>query len=351
MAWRTRRAGCVRHTIVKLIRTCLYAAALGAQTPPFSVPKVGQIEYYGIHKVGLARVRKSLGLKSGDPLPPSKGDLEDRLEKVPGVVQARLEAICCQPDGTAVLFIGIEEKGAPHFSFRSPPGGSAALPADIVNSYRKLLVAIEAAGRRGSTAEDLTQGHPLMADPDARALQQGFQGYAKDHLNLLHDVLRNAADETQRALAATLIGYAPDKTKVVGDLEYAMQDPDESVRANAMRALGAIAVLASREPDLGIHISATWFVEMLNSIVLSDRFKAATALVNLTEKDGRTALEQIRERALGSVLEMAQWRNLRYALPAYILLGRLGGVSEQKIEESWNRGDREAVVMRFAGKH
>src|ERR1051326_7316932 len=112
------------------------------------------------------------------------------------------------------------------------------------------------------------------------------------------------------SFSARSCAIPPEKTKVINDLESAMQDPDESVRANAMRALGAIAVLASREPELGIHISATWFVEMLNSIVLSDRFKAATALVNLTEKDGKAALEQIRSRALGSVLEMAQWKNL-----------------------------------------
>lgn len=151
-------------------------------------------------------------------------------------------------------------------------------------------------------------------------------------------------------MAATIIGYAPDKTKVASDLEYAMQDPDESVRANAMRSLTAIAVLAVRDPDLEIRISTTWFVEMLNSIVLSDRYKAATALVNLTEKDAKAALDQIRGRALGSVLEMAQWKNLRYALPSYILLGRMAGVSEQAIQGSWNKGDRDAVVLRFVGK-
>jgi hypothetical protein len=338
----------MRHTLVKPICTCLCAATLLAQPPRFSVPRIGPIEYYGVHKLALPRISKTLNLKSGDPLPPSKGDLEDRLEKIPGVVQARLEAICCQPDGTAVLFVGIEEKGAPHFAFRSPPSAEVGLPPEVGAAYDKLLAAIEAAGRRGSTAEDLTQGHALMADPDARSLQQGFAAYSKDHLDLLRNVIRNASDPGQRAMSATIIGYAPDKTKVVNDLEYAMQDPDESVRANAMRAMGAIAVLASREPDLGIRISATWFVEMLNSIVLSDRFKAATALVNLTEKDGKAALDQIRERAEGSVLEMAQWKNLRYALPAYILLGRMAGVSEHTIEESWNRGQRDTVVMRFA---
>jgi hypothetical protein len=213
-----------------------------------------------------------------------------------------------------------------------------------------MMGAIEAAARRGSTAEDLTQGHSLMADPDSRELQQSFIAYAGANLDLLRNVLRTSADDDQRAMAATIIGYAPDKTKVVPDLEFAMQDPDESVRANAMRALTAVSVLATRNPDLGIHISPTWFIEMLNSIVLSDRIKASTALVNLTEKDGKPTLDQINERALGSVLEMAQWHNLRYALPSYILLGRIAGLDEKQIQESWSNGQRSAVVMRFAGK-
>ena len=334
---------------VKLYGTCFFAVALAAQ-PAVGVPKIGHIEYYGVHKLADQRIAKALGWKAGDPLPPSKADLEEKLEQIPGVVRSRVEAVCCQDDGSAVLFVGIEEKGARHFAFRSPPVGDAALPAEASDAYQRMVSAMTEAGRRGSTAEDLTQGHALAADPDVREIERSFTPYAKEHLDLLRQVLRNSGDEEQRAMAATIIAYAPDKTKVIGDLEYALQDPDEAVRANAMKALGAIAVLGVRQPDLEIRISPTWFVEMLNSIVLSDRVKAATALVSLTEKDGAAAIGQIRERALGSVLEMAQWKTLRYALPAYILLGRMAGVSEQQIEQSWSSGDRAAVVMQFAGK-
>lgn len=328
---------------------CVFAVCAAAQGVPGAMgpPRIGHIEYYGIHKLAPARIAKALGLKTGDPLPPSKGDVEDKLDNVPGVVAARIEAACCSEDGRAILFVGIEEKGGAHFNFRSPPAGNSVLPPDAHEAYDKLLAAIGDAAHRGSTAEDLTQGHALAADPDARALQQGFTEYAKEHFDLLRDVVRNASDPEERALAAALIGYAPDKTRVTSDLEYAMQDPDETVRANAMRSLTAIAVLAALEPQRGIHISPTWFVEMLNSVVLGDRVKAANALVSLTEKDAKSTLTQIRERALGSVLEMAQWQSLRYALPSYILLGRMAGVSESAIQESWSSGHRDVVVMRF----
>jgi hypothetical protein len=306
------------------------------------VPRVGDIEFYGLHKLSEQKLLHTLHLKTGDALPPSKGDLEDELEKIAGVVLAHVEAACCE-DGKTTLFIGIEEKGAPHLAFRSAPSGDAVLPDDVADIYQRFLDAVRDAARRGSTAEDLTSGHSLMADPAARLLQFQFADFAGAHLSLLQDVLRDSNDEDQRAMAATIIGYAPNKNDVVNDLENAMQDPDESVRSNALRALNAIAVLARLEPRLHIHVSPTWFVEMLNSIVLSDRTRAANALVTLTDQDA-AALDQIRERALDSVVEMAQWKNLRYALPAFILVGRLAGMNEAEIQKAWTSGDRQAAI-------
>lgn len=305
-------------------------------------PRVGGIEFYGLHKLSEQKLLHVLHLKAGDPLPPSKGDLEDELEKISGVVLAHVEAVCCE-DGKTTLFIGIEEKGAPHLAFRSAPSGDAVLPENLVDTYHKFLEAVRDAARRGSTAEDLTAGHSLMADPDARDLQEQFADFAGAHLPLLHDVLRDSEDEEQRAMAATIIGYAVNKKDVLNDLEFALQDPDEAVRANALRSLNAIAVLARLQPRLGIHVSPTWFIEMLNSIVLSDRTRAADALVTLTSQDAASALSQIRERALDSVVEMAQWKELRYALPPFILVGRLAGMNEEEIQRAWTSG-RQAVI-------
>jgi HEAT repeat protein len=211
------------------------------------------------------------------------------------------------------------------------------------------LHAIETAARRGSTREDLTHGHPLAADPDAREIQERFLEFAAKRLVEIRDVLRNSGDEEQRAIAAGIIGYAPNKKGVINDLEYAVQDPDEGVRSSAMRALNAIAVLAVKQPELDIHISPTWFVEMLNSIVLSDRTRATNALITLTDTRPPDTLALLRERALPSLVEMAQWNSLRYALPAFILVGRIGGLSEQMIQDSWTKGQRAAVILDVVG--
>ena len=321
-----------------LCLSLITAALLGAQAP-----RVDDIEFFGLHKLSEQKLLHTLHVKPGDPLPPSKGDLEDELEQIPGVVQARVEAACCD-QGKTTLFIGIEEKGAPHLAFRSPPAGSAVLPEDETNTYHKFLEAVRDAAHHGSTAEDLTNGHSLMADPDARDLQLQFAEFAGAHLPLLRDVLRDSDDAEQRAIAATLIGYAPNKKDVLNDLEYALQDPEEAVRANGLRSLNAIAVLARLQPQLGTHVSPTWIVEMLNSIVLSDRTRAADVLVTLTDQGDAAALDQIRDRALDAVVEMAQCKVLRYALPPFILAGRLAGMNEQEIQKAWTGGDRQAVI-------
>lgn len=310
--------------------------------PP--IPRIGIVDFYGLHKVSPDRVLKTLGVREGDLLPPSKEEVEEHLESIPEVVQARLEAVCC-PGGSVSLFVGIEERGAPHFALRSVPAGAALLPPDVMDDYGKFLSALRNAAARGKGAEDLTQGHSLMADPDARAFQTRFLAIARDQLPLLSDVLRNSSDEEHRAAAAYIIGYAPKKADVINDLQLAMQDPAPGARSNAMRALAAIGVLATREPAQGIRISPTWFVEMLNSIVLSDRHRAAIALGSITA-DGGAGIEHIRERALDAVVEMARWKTLEYALPAFILAGRIAGESDLRIHEAWKSGDRETLIKK-----
>jgi hypothetical protein len=331
------------------VRIFLLVLALSLPGWPQLVPRVAVIEIYGARRVSPERIRKLLGVREGEPLPPSKAAVEERLESLPEVVQARLEAVCCA-DGGAILYVGIEEKNAPHFTFRYPARANLSLPAPIVEAYRGFLLAVEQAARRRDFAEDLSQGYALASDPAVRAFQERFRELAAQHLAVLREVLRKSMHNDQRAIAAYVIGYQPRARGVVEDLQYAMQDADEGVRANAMRALSAIAVLARREPDLGLRVEPTWFVELLNSIVWSDRYRAAEALVNLTEDRNPRILQLIRERALDSLVEMARWKVLNHALPAFLLLGRLADWPEGRIHQAWSQGDRDSLIALFARK-
>src|SRR6478672_11764891 len=136
---------------MQLRHLLLYFTAAGLACA--QVPHIGTIDFYGLRKIPESKVRKALGASEGGTLPASKGDVETRMEEIPGVVEARLEAACCDDGGKAILYVGIEEKGSPHFNYHEPPTGDAALPAEIIPVYAKFLGAVSAAGRTGKVAE------------------------------------------------------------------------------------------------------------------------------------------------------------------------------------------------------
>ena len=324
------------------------ALALGAGAQ--SLPKIGAIDFYGNRRISAATLQKAMGVREGEPLTVPKGTLEDRLDKVKDVVDVQVTAVCCA-EGGVILYAGVEERGAPHFEFRALPDRDLTLPEDLLASYRAYVDTAARAAARGAAAEDLTAGHPLAADPDVRAFQESFRAFAagKPNLKLLREVLEHAADPAQREAAAALIGYAKDKPEVVKDLLAALKDSHAPVRQNAVRALSAFAVLAKLDRESELRISPVWFVEMLNSLVWTDRQRAAQALLLLTENRDPLALAQLRERARESLFEMARWKHLPHALPAFLLLGRAAGLSDAEIQSAWEN-DREKTIAALAKK-
>jgi hypothetical protein len=317
-------------------------------TPHDITPRVGLVEIYGLHKVSPEKIRTALGAKPGDPMP-SRMDAEDRIDKVSGVVVSRVEAACCV-GSNMVLYIGIEERDAPHIDYHEIPTSDVKLPAALFDSYHKFLDEVAGSIRGRNADEDLTQGYSLMADPECRRLQQSFIVDVTENLALVDRVLRESADSEERAAAAYLLQYGPrgpHTTKIVVDgLQYGLRDEDDNVRENAVRALKAVAVGAKLHPEQAIRIEPTWFVELMNSVVWSDRRDATRALVNLTENHDSNTLALLRERALPSVVEMARWHDQTAALPAFILAGRLAGLDEAAIKSAWLSGDREAVLKK-----
>jgi hypothetical protein len=106
----------------------------------------------------------------------------------------------------------------------------------------------------------------------------------------------------------------------------------------------SLSVLAKLDPSSDIRISPTWFIEMLNSLSWSDRHRALWALQTLTDSRDPLVLDQLRTRALDALIDMARWKTLSHALPAFILLGRVAGMPEPEIQAAWTRGDRDTVI-------
>lgn len=284
-----------------------------------------------------------MGAKEGDFLPRSKGDAEERIDALPGIVESHLEAVCC--DGSnMILYIGVEERGAPHFDLREPPDGELPLPEEVMKLYRRFLEA-SARSARFTTAEDLTQGHALSADKETRDLQEQFIPVAIKYIAELRNVLRSAADEEQRGVAAYVIGYFDDKKSIVDDLQLAVRDSDPAVRSNATRGLKALAVYARLHETAGVKVEPTWFVAMLNSLSFADRMQAMEILQILTDRREASAIEQVRDHDLAALADMARWKTLEHALPAFVLIGRLTPLTDAQVQEAWAKGDRESVIL------
>src|SRR5581483_977847 len=110
----------------------------------FGIAHIKVIDFYGVTSVPRAKLERALALHEGDPLPASKEAVEKRLAAVPGVRAAHLGGTCCY-EGGYVVWVGIEENGAPRLTFRKPPNGTATLPAGVEKSVDEFYTAMEKA--------------------------------------------------------------------------------------------------------------------------------------------------------------------------------------------------------------
>ncbi len=307
--------------------------------------QIGIIDFFGFRHVSVQQARAALELKEGDTLPLFLPTIEERLKDSLHVTEAHLSVVCCDDSGKLILFVGIQETRPKNSMYRTPPNWNISLPSEITDAYNKFFDAFQIAVSKGIAGDDIAQGHSLMADSSTRSWQERFPGFARHQSKILKTVLRNSADPEQRAIAAYVIGYATDKRQVTDDLLIAAVDEDEVVRNNAARALAAIASLAQRNPALHIKISPVPFINMLGSPIWTDRNKASMILSILTKKRDRQLLRQLRDRAFGSLVEMARWKSKGHAFNAFLILGRVGGFPERELNKvGWDIPRRNAVI-------
>jgi hypothetical protein len=297
-------------------------------------PPIGTIDFYGLGSIPRSKAMASLPFKIGDRQPTSPKQTSDSMARALGVARVEFAFICCLEEGKVQAYVGIERSGARPHAYDAPPSGNITLPAEILEAYDDFLTALIPAVQSGNADEDRSQGHALSKYPPLRAPQDKFLAFAAAQTALLRDVLANAADTKSRIVAAHVLGYAPDKREVAGPLSRAVLDADETVRNNATRALGVIAEYAQAYPDLGIRIDPAPFIDMMNSVVWTDRNKGSFVLMSLSASSDPALLGKLRRDALPALIDMCSWSNLGHAWGACVILQRALGMSVDASEAS-----------------
>jgi hypothetical protein len=329
---------------VRRSATFLTLAVLASPLPAVGQSgTVGNIDFYGIHTVSPARLREALRVKEGDSITSAVLKESERLESIPGVQRAAVDAVCCE-EGKTTLYIGIEEAGTAPLVFNPAPGGQVLLPDEIVRSYEAFEAAFMEAVQAGDFVEDGSQGHALMHFPAARAAQERFVHLASHRRSVLTNVLHQSANEEHRAIAAQVLAYSPAKRTIVPELVLAIRDPSSKVRNNAVRALALIAGYARQNPDRGIVVPPEPLVDLLNSLAWTDRNKSSMALMQITETRDSALLALLKDRALPSLIEMARWKAPGHAVAAFFILGRIAALPDNELFAAWENDRREEII-------
>jgi hypothetical protein len=86
---------------------------------------------------------------------------------------------------------------------------------------------------------------------------------------------------------------------------------------------------------------------MLHSGVWTDRNKSSFVLEAMTVSRNQVLLKRLREQAWGALLEMASWKDAGHAYSSRMILGRIAGIPEDRLQKVvWNGTVDELVAGR-----
>jgi hypothetical protein len=318
---------CLR--IYSIIGCLLICTTLSAQ-----IVKIGTIDVYGNRNVNTDTILQRSQIAEGDSITQKKflnGNIESNIRAIPGIKQAKTALVCCDKNGNYHLFIGVSESDSNILYHRLAPTLRIRLPNNYTNAYAQFSDKLSDAVQRGEADDSWSEGHSLIHYLPARRIQEKYRVWADENFADLKKVLRSSAYEMERATAAVIIAYHYDKNEVVPELMYAIIDESAEVRNNAIRALAIIAYYASLHPEKKINIPYMPFVRLINSVDWTDRNKGLSVLMQLTRSGNPDMLNKLKELSLPALKEMAVWKSEAHALPAYVILARIAGIPEEKI--------------------
>jgi hypothetical protein len=307
--------------------------------------RVGEIEFYGYQNLDLDQIRTAIPVHIGEEFSPKETNgIKERIDQAVRTIIGRpptdVATVCCDSSGNSTVYVGLPGKSSETIVYNPSPTGSVRLPAKALTLYQASENAVMHAVQAGRSGEDDSKGYSLGIDPALRAVQLQERNYATHNEDLLRRVLRSSSHADDREAAAELIGYANQSEAQILSLVHASYDSSNDVRNNAIRALG---ILAASNTKTASRIPASGFVEMLNSGVWTDRNKAGFVVMALTQSRNPQLLSELHALALPSLIEMAHW-DLGHSYYARIILGRIAGIDEARLEKLAESGQADVIA-------
>lgn len=296
--------------------------------------RIGVVDFFGYAGLDLKAVQAAFPIRSADTFlfadwKAEKEEIKRAVKGVTGHEPTNIGLVCCSPQGTYFLFVGLQGQSSKTFAYNPAPTGSIRMPSEALDLYDQTMSALNEAIQSGNPGEDDAQGYALSTYPKMRDLDLKIREYAVHHEELIRQALKSSSDVKSREVASHFLGYVQQSQAQIDDLIVASRDPDSGVRNNATRAL---AVLADSGLNVKDKIPAATFVDMLSSGDWTDRNKSIALLTTLTASRNPQLLAQLRSQAIDALTEMARWHSY-YADGPRVILGRIAGLSEQRIED------------------
>lgn len=307
--------------------------------------QIGAINYFGYGGLPLDKVRSALPLHVGDTLTFatfSDKPIREAVLAAIGKPPTDINEVCCNESGKLWIYIGLPGSTSRPVSTRKPPSGTARLDDRGIQLYDQEMAALEQAVTSNSAGEDDSQGYMVSNDPKLKEINLAMRAYAIRRLAELENVLRSAGDPAQRRAAAALLGYARRSQAQVDALAEAVNDPDDEVRNNAIRAL---EVFFDAPGSDRYRIDVQPMINLLYSGIWTDRNKASFFLLRMTGARDPQMLHSLKSDALGPLIEGASWtRDLGHASPFLTILGRIGSIPENKLNEMVDKYDANDII-------
>lgn len=322
-----------------IISSVLSSPAFSAEQVQNTMVKVDGIYYFGYEGLDLEKLKKGFKLKVGDEV-----DQMSFLQNAPDSYFKNVKDETGKPVTDAALVnIGLGK----HIVFLGLPGKSntdepvyrtigdkrVQVPAEIEKAYNEHM---EELPRYLQTKDPASLKR--MNDSTERIKVESQSKRAE-----LRKCLLESNNLMDRTVAAYALGLVAEEQADFDAVTQGAKDPHSLVRNNSTRELGE---LLHEKPELVSMIkddALEVYADMINSRTWTDRNKSIHIMICLTKRRDPRAIALLKKKSMASLKEMALWPP-GYEEPALTLLGRVGGLPDEKIEKLIEKKDSAAIL-------